>query len=194
MANDCSRADLESGVTLLPLDWHLRYMAGWATKIEGSTVEPSVPFIPDAQFHGYTRREPVGVVGAIVAWNFPLLLACWKLAPALATGCTVVLKPAEDTPLTALRLGELALEAGYPPGVLNVVPGLGNDAGAALSSHPGVDKLTFTGSTGVGKLIGKSAMDHMTRVTLELGGKSPTINRDGANGIQCASAKSAWVH
>ncbi len=153
----------------------LRYMAGWATKIEGSTVDASVPFIPDAQFHGYTRREPVGVVGAIVAWNFPLLLACWKLAPALATGCTVVLKPAEDTPLTALRLGELALEAGYPPGVLNVVPGLGHDAGAALSSHPDVDKLTFTGSTGVGKLIGKAAMEHMTRVTLELGGKSPTI-------------------
>lgn len=164
----------------------LRYMAGWATKIEGSTVEPSVPFIPDAQFHGYTRREPIGVVGAIVAWNFPLLLACWKLAPALATGCTVVLKPAEDTPLTALRLGELALEAGYPPGVLNVVPGLGHDAGAALSSHPGVDKLTFTGSTGVGKLIGKSAMDHMTRVTLELGGKSPTIVLDDANPREAA--------
>lgn len=159
----------------------LRYMAGWATKIEGSTVEASVPFIPDAQFHGYTRREPVGVVGAIVAWNFPLLLACWKLAPALATGCTVVLKPAEDTPLTALRLGELALEAGYPPGVLNVVPGLGHDAGAALSSHPDVDKLTFTGSTGVGKLIGKAAMEHMTRVTLELGGKSPTIVLEDAD-------------
>ncbi|MBR9885016.1 MAG: aldehyde dehydrogenase family protein, partial [Oceanospirillales bacterium] len=107
----------------------LRYMAGWATKIEGSSVQPSVPFMPGAQFHGYTRREPIGVVGAIVAWNFPLLLACWKLGPALATGCTVVLKPAEDTPLTALRLGELALEAGYPPGVLNVVPGLGQYAG-----------------------------------------------------------------
>ena len=165
----------------------LRYMAGWATKIEGSTVQPSVPFIPDAQFHGYTRREPVGVVGAIVAWNFPLLLACWKLGPALATGCTVVLKPAEDTPLTALRLGELALEAGYPPGVLNVVPGLGNAAGAALSSHPGGDKLTFTGSTGVGKLIGKTAMDHMTRVTLELGGKSPTIVLDDADPQEAAA-------
>ncbi|WP_010323738.1 aldehyde dehydrogenase family protein [Marinobacterium stanieri] len=159
----------------------LRYMAGWATKIEGSSVQPSVPFMPGAQFHGYTTREPVGVVGAIVAWNFPLLLACWKLGPALATGCTVVLKPAEDTPLTALRLGELALEAGYPPGVLNVVPGLGHDAGAALSSHPDVDKLTFTGSTGVGKMIGKAAMDHMTRVTLELGGKSPTIVLDDAD-------------
>jgi len=165
----------------------LRYMAGWATKIEGSSVQPSVPFMPGAQFHGYTRREPVGVVGAIVAWNFPLLLACWKLGPALATGCTVVLKPAEDTPLTALRLGELALEAGYPPGVLNVVPGLGQDAGSALSSHPDVDKLTFTGSTGVGKLIGKAAMDHMTRVTLELGGKSPTIVLDDANPQEAAA-------
>lgn len=164
----------------------LRYMAGWATKIEGNTMEASVPFLPDAQFHGFTRREPIGVVGAIVAWNFPLLLACWKLGPALATGCTVVLKPAEDTPLTALRLGELALEAGYPPGVLNVVPGLGQDAGAALSSHPGVDKLTFTGSTGVGKLIGKAAMEHMTRVTLELGGKSPTIVLGDANPQEAA--------
>ncbi len=168
----------------------LRYMAGWATKIEGSHVQPSVPFMPDAQFHGYTTREPIGVVGAIVAWNFPLLLACWKLGPALATGCTVVLKPAEDTPLTALRLGELALEAGYPPGVLNVVPGLGQDAGAALSSHPDVDKLTFTGSTGVGKLIGKAAMDQMTRVTLELGGKSPTIVLDDAD-PQAAAAGAA---
>jgi phenylacetaldehyde dehydrogenase len=162
-------------------------MAGWATKIEGSSVQPSVPFMPGAQFHGYTLREPVGVVGAIVAWNFPLLLACWKLGPALATGCTVVLKPAEDTPLTALRLGELALEAGYPPGVLNVVPGLGGDAGAALSSHPDVDKLTFTGSTGVGKLIGKAAMDHMTRVTLELGGKSPTIVLEDADPQEAAA-------
>ncbi|GAA0784081.1 aldehyde dehydrogenase family protein [Marinobacterium sediminicola] len=165
----------------------LRYMAGWATKIDGSSVKPSVPFMPGAQFHGYTTREPVGVVGAIVAWNFPLLLACWKLGPALATGCTVVLKPAEDTPLTALRLGELALEAGYPAGVLNVVPGLGHDAGAALSAHPDVDKLTFTGSTGVGKMIGKAAMDHMTRVTLELGGKSPTIVLDDADPREAAA-------
>lgn len=153
----------------------LRYMAGFATKIEGRSVDVSVPFMPDAQFHGYTRREAVGVVGAIVAWNFPLLLACWKLGPALATGCTVVLKPAEETPLTALKLAELALEAGYPPGVVNVVTGIGHEAGAALSHHPDVDKLTFTGSTEVGKLIGKAAMDSMTRVTLELGGKSPTI-------------------
>ncbi|QEQ96288.1 aldehyde dehydrogenase family protein [Neptunomonas concharum] len=159
----------------------LRYMAGFATKIEGSTVDVSVPFMPGSQFHGYTRREAVGVVGAIVAWNFPLLLACWKLGPALATGCTVVLKPAEDTPLTALRLAELVMEAGYPAGVLNVVTGYGHEAGAALSSHPDVDKLTFTGSTPVGKMIGKAAMDSMTRVTLELGGKSPTIVLEDAD-------------
>ncbi len=168
----------------------LRYMAGFATKIEGRSVDVSVPFMPDAQFHGYTRREAVGVVGAIVAWNFPLLLACWKLGPALATGCTVVLKPAEETPLTALKLAELALEAGYPSGVFNVVTGIGHEAGAALSNHPDVDKLTFTGSTEVGKLIGKAAMDNMTRVTLELGGKSPTIVMADAD-IQTAAAGAA---
>ncbi|RVU29631.1 MULTISPECIES: aldehyde dehydrogenase family protein [Neptunomonas] len=159
----------------------LRYMAGFATKIEGRTVDVSLPFMPDNQFHGYTRREAVGVVGAIVAWNFPLLLACWKLGPALATGCTVVLKPAEDTPLTALKLAELALEAGYPPGVFNVVTGLGHEAGAALSQHPDVDKLTFTGSTEIGKLIGHAAVDNMTRITLELGGKSPSIILEDAD-------------
>jgi phenylacetaldehyde dehydrogenase len=154
---------------------YLRYMAGWATKIEGSTVDVSVPFMPNAEFVNYTRREPVGVVAAIVAWNFPLLLACWKLGPALATGCTVVLKPAEQTPLTALFLGELIQEAGYPDGVVNVVTGDGIAAGAPLTQHPGVNKITFTGSTEVGKLIGKAAMDNMARVTLELGGKSPVI-------------------
>jgi phenylacetaldehyde dehydrogenase len=154
---------------------YLRYMAGWATKIEGSTVDVSVPFMPQAEFVNYTRREPVGVVAAIVAWNFPLLLACWKLGPALATGCTVVLKPAEQTPLSALFLGELIQEAGYPDGVVNVVTGDGIDAGAPLTRHPGVNKITFTGSTEVGKLIGKAAMDNMARVTLELGGKSPVI-------------------
>ncbi len=153
----------------------LRYMAGWATKLEGSTVEPSLPLMPNDDFHAFVRREAVGVVGAIVAWNFPLLLACWKLGPALATGCTVVLKPADETPLTALKLAELVSEAGYPDGVFNVITGTGLNAGAALSRHPGVDKLTFTGSTEVGKLIGKAAMDNMTRVTLELGGKSPNI-------------------
>ncbi|MGE7955474.1 aldehyde dehydrogenase family protein [Pseudomonas sp. NPDC089530] len=153
----------------------LRYMAGWATKIEGSSVEVSLPLMPGDQFHSFIRREAVGVVGAIVAWNFPLLLACWKLGPALATGCTVVLKPADETPLTALKLAELVQEAGYPDGVFNVVTGTGITAGSALTRNPLVDKLTFTGSTAVGKEIGKTAMDSMTRVTLELGGKSPTL-------------------
>ena len=164
----------------------LRYMAGWATKIEGSSVDVSMPLMPDEQFHGYIRREAVGVVGAIVAWNFPLLLACWKLGPALATGCTMVLKPADETPLTALKLAELVLEAGYPAGVFNVVTGTGLNAGTALTRHPGVDKLTFTGSTEVGKQIGKTAMDNMTRVTLELGGKSPTIVLPDANVAEAA--------
>lgn len=168
----------------------LRYMAGWATKIEGSTVDPSLPLMPDGHFHGFIRREAVGVVGAIVAWNFPLLLACWKLGPALATGCTLVLKPADETPLTALKLAELVLEAGYPAGVFNVVTGTGLNAGGALTRHPGVDKLTFTGSTEVGKQIGKVAMDNMTRVTLELGGKSPTIVMADAD-LQQATAGAA---
>lgn len=155
-----------------------RYMAGWATKIEGSTMDVSIPFAPQNKFVAFTRKEPVGVVGAIVAWNFPLLLAAWKLGPALATGCTVVLKPAEETPLSALRLGELILEAGYPPGVVNIVTGDGLSAGAPLSSHPGINKVTFTGSTEVGKLIGKAAIDNMTRISLELGGKSPVIVLD----------------
>ena len=170
----------------------LRYMAGWATKIEGSTVDASMPLMPNDQFHGFVRREAVGVVGAIVAWNFPLLLACWKLGPALATGCTVVLKPADETPLSVLKLAELVDEAGYPAGVFNVITGTGLNAGAALSRHPGVDKLTFTGSTEVGKLIGKAAMDNMTRVTLELGGKSPTIVMPDAN-LQDAAAGAAMA-
>jgi phenylacetaldehyde dehydrogenase len=154
---------------------YMRYMAGWATKIEGSTVDVSVPFMPNNEFVNFTRREPVGVVAAIVAWNFPLLLATWKLAPALATGCTVVLKPAEQTPLSVLFLGQLIQEAGYPDGVVNIVTGDGIGAGAPLTQHPGVNKITFTGSTEVGKLIGKAAMENMTRITLELGGKSPVI-------------------
>lgn len=163
-----------------------RYMAGWATKITGTTVNPSLPLMPDAQFHGYIAREPVGVVGAIVAWNFPLLLACWKIGPALATGCTVVLKPADETPLTALKLGELIQEAGYPDGVFNVVTGIGAEVGAALSAHPDIDKVTFTGSTPVGKLIGKAALDSMTRITLELGGKSPTIVLEDMDPMEAA--------
>lgn len=155
-----------------------RYMAGWATKIEGSTNDLSAPFAPDNKFVAFTRKEPIGVVGAIVAWNFPLLLAAWKLGPALATGCTVVLKPAEQTPMSALRLGELIQEAGYPAGVVNIVTGYGHSAGAALACHPGLNKITFTGSTEVGKLVGKAALDNMTRISLELGGKSPIIVLD----------------
>lgn len=154
---------------------YLRYMAGWATKIEGSTFDTSIGGAPGAEFHTYTRREPVGVVGQIVPWNFPLLMAAWKLAPALATGCTCVLKPAEETPMTALRLGELILEAEFPPGVVNILTGPGETAGAALVAHPGIDKIAFTGSTAVGKLVNKSATDTVKRVSLELGGKSPVV-------------------
>jgi phenylacetaldehyde dehydrogenase len=154
---------------------YFRYMAGWATKLEGSTFKSSIHGAPGAKFHTYTLREPVGVVGAIVPWNFPLAMASWKLGPALASGCTVVLKPAEQTPLTALRLGELVQEAGFPPGVVNIITGYGETAGAALVNHPGVDKVAFTGSTEVGKIINKAASDTVKRVSLELGGKSPVV-------------------
>jgi aldehyde dehydrogenase (NAD+) len=147
----------------------LNYYAGWADKINGQMI----PARPDALT--YTVREPVGVVGAIIPWNFPLMIGMWKLGPALACGCTVVLKPAELTPLTALRIGELALEAGVPPGVLNVVPGFGKIAGAALVDHPDVDKITFTGSPAVGRQILRAAAGNLKRVTLELGGKSANI-------------------
>jgi phenylacetaldehyde dehydrogenase len=152
-----------------------RYMAGWATKLDGSTLALSVPYMPGAEFHAYTRREPVGVVGQIIPWNFPLLMAAWKLGPALATGNTVILKPAEQTPLSALRLAELFEEAGFPHGVVNVVPGYGETAGAALAAHEGVDKIAFTGSTEVGRLIVKAAAGNLKKVTLELGGKSPNV-------------------
>ena len=152
-----------------------RYMAGWATKIEGSTIPISVPYLPGAQFLAYTLREPVGVVGQIIPWNFPLLMAAWKLGPALAVGCTVVVKPAEQTPLSALRLGELIMEAGFPEGVVNIVPGYGETAGGALAAHPHVDKVAFTGSTEVGKLIVNAAAGNLKKVTLELGGKSPSV-------------------
>jgi phenylacetaldehyde dehydrogenase len=165
----------------------IRYMAGWASKIEGATTDISVPFAPQAEFVTFTRREAVGVVAAIVAWNFPLLLAVWKLAPALAAGCTVVLKPAEQTPLTAIMLGELIAEAGFPPGVVNIIVGDGPSAGAPLVSHPGVDKVSFTGSTEVGKLIGKAAVENMTRFTLELGGKSPVIVLDDCDPATAAA-------
>jgi phenylacetaldehyde dehydrogenase len=149
-----------------------RYMAGWATKIEGNTIPISVP---NAKYLAYTVREPVGVVGQIIPWNFPLLMAAWKLGPALAVGCTVVLKPAEQTPLSALLLGELLQEAGIPDGVVNIVPGYGETAGAALAAHPDVDKVAFTGSTEVGKLIVQAAAGNLKKVSLELGGKSPNV-------------------
>src|SRR6201995_6170258 len=133
------------------------YMAGWATKIEGTTISLSVPYTPGTEYHAYTRREPIGVVGQIIPWNFPLLMAAWKLGPALTTGNCVVLKPAEQTPLTALRLAELIAEAGIPEGVVNVVTGFGETAGAALAAHNDVDKVAFTGSTEVGKLIVQAA-------------------------------------
>ncbi|ARM00663.1 aldehyde dehydrogenase family protein [Burkholderia pseudomallei] len=160
---------------------YVRYMAGWATKLEGSTLDTSIAAPAGAEYFAYTRREAVGVVGAIVPWNFPLAIALWKVATALACGCTVVLKPSEETPLTALRLGELAQEAGLPDGVLNIVTGAGAEAGAALAAHPGIDKITFTGSVGVGRAIGHAAVERMARFTLELGGKSPLIVLDDAD-------------
>ena len=147
-----------------------RYMAGWATKVNGETI----PLSTGGHF-AYTLREPIGVAGQIIPWNFPLLMAAWKLGPALAMGCTVVLKPAEQTPLSALRLGELILEAGFPEGVVNIVTGFGETAGAALAAHPNVDKIAFTGSTDVGRLIVQAASGNLKKVSLELGGKSPNI-------------------
>ncbi len=167
------------------------YMAGWATKIEGNTINISVPYMPGANFHSYTLREPIGVVGQIIPWNFPLLMAAWKLGPALATGCTVVLKPAEQTPLTALRLAELIAEAGVPDGVVNVVPGFGETAGAALAAHEDVDKVAFTGSTEVGKLIVQAAAGNLKKLTLELGGKSPNIVFDDAEDSAIEGAANA---
>jgi acyl-CoA reductase-like NAD-dependent aldehyde dehydrogenase len=160
----------ESGIDVAMTIQTFEYYAGWATKIEGETIPVSVPY----QFN-YTLREPIGVVGAIVPWNFPLNLASWKVAPALAAGCTVILKPASETPLTALLLADAAAEVGFPPGVLNVVPGHGRTAGEALVAHPGVDKIAFTGSTAVGQHIARVAVDTVKRVSLELGGKSPNI-------------------
>jgi len=148
-----------------------RYMAGWATKLTGNSIPLSMP----GEYLSYTVREPVGVVGQIIPWNFPLLMAAWKLAPALATGCTIVLKAAEQTPLSALRLAELVLEAGFPPGVVNILAGFGETAGAAIAAHELVDKVAFTGSTEVGKLIVKAAAGNLKKVSLELGGKSPAI-------------------
>jgi aldehyde dehydrogenase (NAD+) len=147
----------------------LRYYAGWADKIEGEVIS-----VPGAVLN-YTRREPVGVCGQIIPWNYPLQMATWKIAPALACGNTVVLKPAEQTPMTALELARIGAEAGLPAGVLNVITGFGESAGAALVRHPDVDKIAFTGSTPVGKLIQREAANTLKRVSLELGGKSPNI-------------------
>jgi len=153
-----------------------RYYAGWADKIEGCTIPVNGPYLT------YTRREPVGVCGQIVPWNFPLLMQAWKWAPALAVGCTVVLKPAEQTPLSALRVGELAMEIGFPPGVINIVPGFGETAGAAIAEHMDIDKVAFTGSTEVGKRILQAAgRTNLKRVSLELGGKSPNIVMEDAD-------------
>ncbi|MEK4069977.1 aldehyde dehydrogenase family protein [Peribacillus sp. FSL R5-0717] len=148
---------------------HFRYYAGWTTKIVGQTIPVA------GNYFNYTRHEAVGVVGQIIPWNFPLLMAAWKLGAALATGCTIVLKPAEQTPLSALYLGKLALEAGFPPGVLNVIPGFGETAGSPLVDHPDVDKIAFTGSTSVGKMIMRQASGTVKKISLELGGKSPNI-------------------
>lgn len=188
----------------------IRYMAGWATKIEGSTMRPSASLGPQLRLTAYTLKEPVGVVGAIIPWNFPFSMALWKICPALATGNTIVLKPAEQTSLSALRLGELILEAGIPPGVVNIVTGLGATAGAALAGHPGINKIAFTGSTAVGKLIAAAAAKNVTRLALELGGKSPVIVLPDANieqavqgaargiffnaGQVCAAGSRLYVH
>jgi phenylacetaldehyde dehydrogenase len=169
----------------------IRYMAGLARGLHGETVPLSAPFQPGQRFFAYTRKEPVGVVGQIIPWNFPILMASWKLGPALAAGCTVLLKPAEQTPLTALYLGWLALEAGVPAGVLNILPGYGETAGAAIAAHPGVAKVAFTGSTEVGKLIVQAAAGNLKKVTLELGGKSPNVILEDADidaAIQGAAA------
>ena len=158
---------------------HFRYYAGWATKIEGETIPITVPYT-EARFLDFTLREPVGVIGQIIPWNFPLLMAAWKLGAALACGNCVVLKPAEQTPLSALLLGQLTCEAGFPDGVVNIVTGFG-DAGAALAAHDGVDKVAFTGSTEVGHEIVKASAGNLKRVSLELGGKSPCIVLDDAD-------------
>ena len=152
-----------------------RYYAGWADKIHGQTLPVR------GNYFAYTRKEPVGVAGQIIPWNFPMLMVSWKWAPALAAGCTIVLKPAEQTPLTALKLGELAMEAGFPDGVINIVNGFGETCGAPLVAHPGVDKIAFTGEGSTGKIIVRSAIETMKRVTLELGGKSPNIVLDDAD-------------
>jgi phenylacetaldehyde dehydrogenase len=170
----------------------LRYFAGFATRIQGKTVDLSVPYLPDASFVGFTRRDPVGVVAGITPWNVPLCQAVWKAAPALATGCTLVLKPAEQTPLTALWFAELAQEVGIPAGVINVVTGTGAEAGAALVSHPGIDKISFTGSTATGRSIAALAGGALKPCSVELGGKSPVVILEDAD-LEAAIPGAAWA-
>lgn len=179
---DARIAEIENAIATL------RYFAGWADKIEGRTI-PTAGFM-GRQALSYTVREPVGVVGAIVPWNGPTMISTWKIAPALAAGCTIVLKPSEDAPLPAIHLGQLAQEAGLPRGVLNVITGVGSVAGDALTRHPGVDKITFTGSTQVGRAIQIAAAETFKPVTLELGGKSPQIILGDAD-IAAATAGTA---
>ena len=174
---------------------HLRYCAGWATRLDGTTKTSGFPGTETGGIHGFTFREPVGVVGAIIPWNSPMVMAIIKLAPALACGCTIVLKPSEITPLTAQYLGELAAAAGFPPGVINIVPGLGHEAGQALIDHPLVAKIAFTGSSNAARSIGRSVSDKLTPVALELGGKAPAIicadaNLDAAARVAAGSCTS----
>ena len=166
----------------------LRYMAGWASKLGGEFIEPQG--VPRGKMLSYVTREPVGVAAQIIPWNFPLLMAALKIAPALTVGCTVILKPAEQTSLTALRLADFVAEAGFPPGVINVITGNGHTAGDRLVKHPQVDKIAFTGSTEVGKLINRNATDTMKRVTLELGGKSPVVVMPDVNVDEVAASGS----
>lgn len=176
----------------------LRYYSGWCTKLEGTTVSVSWPDERGDKalgpaFHAYSLREPVGVVAAIVPWNVPLIMATAKLAPAIAAGCTIVIKPAEETPLTTLRYAELIAEAGFPPGVVNVITGLGHVTGAALAAHPDVDKVAFTGSTEVGKRIVEASTGNLKKVSLELGGKSPVLVLDDADVEKAAGAAAEMV-
>jgi phenylacetaldehyde dehydrogenase len=160
---------------------YMRYVAGLATKVTGLTLDLSIPIVPGVRYHAYTRAEPVGVVAAIAPWNFPMMIALWKVMPALAAGCTVVLKPSELTPLSALRLAQLAIEAGVPAGAFNVAAGRGPTTGAALTADPRIAKLSFTGSTASGKRVGFAAIERMARFSLELGGKNPALVLADAN-------------
>jgi acyl-CoA reductase-like NAD-dependent aldehyde dehydrogenase len=169
-----------------------RYFAGYATKIQGSTLDVSLT-APNTEYFAYTKREPVGVVAAITPWNVPVMMFAWKIAPALACGCTVILKPSEETPLTALYLAQISVEIGLPAGVLNVVTGYGNTVGDALVNNKDINKISFTGSTETGKKIGRNAMNRLTRLTLELGGKNPVLVLDDADFAKVPSAAARGI-